>query len=103
MGVWGRSASEKALSQQIAMLSRQVQRLQEMVERMAIQQGIEPAAEPDHWGQAAEPSTTHYSSQGVDAEVLMLVQLGKRIQAIKLVRERTGLGLKEAKDVVDRL
>lgn len=44
----------------------------------------------------------HHSSQGIDAEVLMLVQQGKRIQAIKLVRERTGLGLKEAKNVVDR-
>ena len=27
---------------------------------------------------------------------------GKKIQAIKLVRERTGLGLREAKDLVDK-
>jgi large subunit ribosomal protein L7/L12 len=28
---------------------------------------------------------------------------GKKIQAIKLLRDQTGLGLREAKDIVDRL
>ena len=32
-----------------------------------------------------------------------LCRLGKRIQAIKSVRGRLGLGLKEAKELVDRL
>ena len=32
-----------------------------------------------------------------------LLSAGKKIEAIKLVRERTGLGLKEAKDAVERL
>ena len=36
-------------------------------------------------------------------ELLRLVDQGKAIAAIKLVRERTGLGLKEAKDYVERL
>lgn len=30
-----------------------------------------------------------------------LIRIGQKIQAIKAVRERTGLGLREAKDVVD--
>lgn len=32
-----------------------------------------------------------------------LIAQGHRIQAIKLIREETGLGLKEAKDVADGL
>jgi ribosomal protein L7/L12 len=35
--------------------------------------------------------------------VVALARSKKKIQAIKLYRELTGLGLKEAKDVVDRL
>jgi ribosomal protein L7/L12 len=34
-------------------------------------------------------------------EARLLVERGSMIEAIKLVREKTGLGLKEAKDLVD--
>ena len=37
------------------------------------------------------------------SEVQALVASGNKIQAIKVYRERTGLGLKEAKDAVDAL
>lgn len=36
-----------------------------------------------------------------EAEARALWQRGKKIEAIKRVREGTGLGLKEAKDIVD--
>ena len=36
-------------------------------------------------------------------EVAALVRDGRKIQAIKVYREATGAGLKEAKDAVDRL
>lgn len=36
-----------------------------------------------------------------DQQVDDLLRAGQKIQAIKLVRERTGLGLREAKDLVD--
>ena len=36
-----------------------------------------------------------------EGEVRRLLAAGKKIEAIKLVRERTGLGLKEAKDLVE--
>lgn len=39
----------------------------------------------------------------VGAEVRDLVGRGQSIEAIKRVREATGLGLKEAKDVVDHI
>ena len=38
-----------------------------------------------------------------DPRVLELIQAGKKIDAIKLYRELTGVGLAEAKDAIDRL
>ena len=37
------------------------------------------------------------------AEIVALLRIGRKIEAIKLYREMTGLGLKEAKDAVDRM
>jgi hypothetical protein len=37
------------------------------------------------------------------AEVAALIETGRKIEAIKLVREATGMGLKEAKEAVDDL
>lgn len=42
-------------------------------------------------------------SAGADEQVLNLVRQGRKIEAIKLHRERTGLGLAEAKAYVDSL
>ena len=36
-------------------------------------------------------------------ELEQLLSAGKKIEAVRLVRERTGLGLKESKDAVERL
>lgn len=38
-----------------------------------------------------------------DGEIVELIKRGNMIEAIKLYREQTGLGLKEAKDAVDEL
>jgi ribosomal protein L7/L12 len=40
---------------------------------------------------------------GVPSEVVALARAGNAIAAIKLYRELTGAGLREAKDVVDSL
>ena len=48
-------------------------------------------------------STAFGSGGGYSAEVLELVRSGNKIGAIKRYREETGLGLREAKDAVDRL
>jgi ribosomal protein L7/L12 len=40
---------------------------------------------------------------GVPAEVVSLVRAGNAIAAIKLYREMTGAGLREAKEVIDSL
>jgi hypothetical protein len=42
-------------------------------------------------------------AQGVNAQVVELMKAGQKIQAIKLYREQTGVGLKEAKDYVESL
>ena len=39
----------------------------------------------------------------LDQEVLQLCNSGKKIHAIKLYRDRTGLGLKEAQDAVEAI
>ncbi|MFC1514030.1 ribosomal protein L7/L12 [candidate division KSB1 bacterium] len=39
----------------------------------------------------------------VSDQVRLLLAEGKKIQAIKLYRETTGLGLKEAKDIVENM
>lgn len=43
------------------------------------------------------------AAAGVSAEVLELVRQSQPIHAIKLYRQQTGVGLKEAKDVIDGL
>jgi ribosomal L7/L12-like protein len=40
-------------------------------------------------------------ASGLSADVRQLADDGKKIEAIKLYREETGLGLKEAKDAVE--
>ena len=42
-------------------------------------------------------------AQEMSEEVQQLVAKGQKIEAIKVIREKSGLGLKEAKDLVDRL
>lgn len=51
----------------------------------------------------ADPAAPDAGAAGVSDEVLDLVRQGKPINAIKVYREQTGVGLKEAKDVIDRL
>ncbi len=54
------------------------------------------AAAPRSSARAAPP-------QDIEAQVRILLAKGEKIEAIKLVREATGLGLKEAKDYVEGL
>lgn len=52
---------------------------------------------------AAAPPAVVADPAAVEAEARALLADGRAIEAIKLVRQRTGLGLKEAKDYVDAL
>jgi len=39
----------------------------------------------------------------LESEVIELIHAGKKIEAIKALRERRNIGLKESKDIVDQL
>ncbi len=50
---------------------------------------------------ASKPLTGPVFSSGLPTSVVEALQRGEKIQAIRLMREITGVGLKEAKDAVD--
>lgn len=93
MGIFGRSddgVDDGGLRRRVDELERRVAAL-EWALRGADAPGAPPSAAPtDGVG-------------GVSAEVRQLAARGDKIHAIKVLREQTGLGLKECKDVVDRL
>ncbi len=70
------------------------------VERMeqALRMGL---VTPGESRTPAAPVTPDDVSDTLKREVEMLLTQGKKIQAIKLYREQTGLGLREAKDAID--
>ncbi len=45
----------------------------------------------------------NYNDLEISDQVIAAIDAGHKIEAIKTLREETGLGLKEAKDVVDSL
>ena len=61
-------------------------------------QALAPQADPTQAGWAAPPGDVAWLG-----EVAALKAQGKLINAIKLYREKTGLGLKEAKDAVEAM
>lgn len=62
-----------------------------------------PAAPRPVKAPQAPPRPTATALSGLDRYLHKLAAEGKKIEAIKLVRERTGLGLKEAKDYVEAI
>jgi ribosomal protein L7/L12 len=67
-----------------------LRQLEEQVERLSVQAGMP-------WSAAMTPDG------GVDAQVVALAQSGQKIEAIRRYRELTGIGLAEAKQVVEGL
>lgn len=71
--------------------------------REAMQYVQRLSAGADSANAAPAASTRSSISSDAMAQIQQLVAQDKKIQAIKLVRQHTGLGLKEAKDLVDRM
>jgi ribosomal protein L7/L12 len=61
------------------------------------------AAAQAHAPETVDPIALIRNAKDLSHDVLQLVKQGKKIDAIQLIRGRTGLGLKEAKEIVDRL
>ena len=64
------------------------ERVPPLVQQQVQQQNASRAADP--------------GADAVPTEVRRLAEAGNRIHAIKMLREQTGLGLKETKDLLDR-
>ena len=93
-------ADIKALAEQLVGLT--VKEVQELAQILKDEYGIEPAAAavavaagPAAAGAAAEAEQTEF-------DVILLSAGTAKLQVVKAVKEITGLGLKEAKDIVDQ-
>ena len=62
-----------------------------------------PAPAKDRSGTGELPPITSTIGPDHDDELRSMVAAGQQIEAIKMVRTLTGMGLKDAKDYVDRL
>ncbi len=72
----------------------------------AVEKGLRPPdLQTSSHGDSSYDSMYSYDSTSSDirGEVQYLLGQGKKIEAVKFVRERTGMGLKEAKEYVDSL
>lgn len=90
-------ADVKALAEQLVNLT--VKEVNELAQILKDEYGIEPAAAavavaaPAAGGAAAEEKTAF--------DVILKAGGGNKLAVVKLVKDLTGLGLKEAKDLVD--
>ncbi|GAA5124098.1 hypothetical protein GCM10023339_45100 [Alloalcanivorax gelatiniphagus] len=94
--VIGPGGSNDADRTRIAELERRVARLEAQLAHLT--SGLTSGLTSDPAAAAALPGTEPWM-----AEVQALRRDGKLIHAIKLYRERTGVGLKEAKDAVEAM
>jgi len=91
-------ADLKALAEQLVNLT--VKEVNELAHILKAEYGIEPAAAAvvaapaAAAGEAAAPEKSTF-------DVILKHPGGAKLQVVKLVKELTGLGLKEAKDLVD--
>ncbi|KQY56814.1 MULTISPECIES: ribosomal protein L7/L12 [unclassified Nocardioides] len=93
-----------ASARDVEALRARIGRLEALVELLARHQGISEHEISQVMGPTVSTvSTPHATGTPISARVRQLAIEGKKIQAIKVHREETGLGLKEAKDAVESL
>ena len=94
-------ADLKEFAEQLVSLS--VKEVNELAQILKDEYGIEPAAAAV--AVAAGPAAGGADADGGDAktefDVILTAAGGSKLAVVKLVKELTGLGLKEAKDLVD--
>ena len=72
--------------------------VKELVDMMKEEFGVDPSAV----AVAAAPAQAEEESTGSSVKTVVLKNAGaQKLQVIKVIREATGLGLKEAKDIAD--
>jgi len=92
-------ADIKSLGDQLVELS--VKEVNELASYLKETYGIEPAAAAVVAGPAAGAAAGAAAAEKTNFDVVLKAAGANKLQIVKLVKELTGLGLKEAKDVVD--
>ena len=80
-----------------ALKEKTILEVKELVDMMKEEFGVDPSAV----AVAAQPAASAEDEGDVTKTVVLANAGGQKLQVIKLVREITGLGLKEAKDIAD--
>jgi large subunit ribosomal protein L7/L12 len=92
-------ADVKSLGDQLVELT--VKEVNELASYLKETHGIEPAAAAVVAGPAAGAAAGAAAAEKTNFDVVLKAAGPNKLQIVKLVKELTGLGLKEAKDVVD--
>jgi len=92
-------ADVKSLGDQLVELT--VKEVNELASYLKETHGIEPAAAAVVAGPAAGGAAGAPAAEKTNFDVVLKAAGPNKLQIVKLVKELTGLGLKEAKDVVD--
>ena len=81
-----------------ALKEKTILEVKELVDMMKEEFGVDPSAV----AVAAAPAAQEEESAGSGVKTVVLKDAGaQKLQVIKVIREATGLGLKEAKDIAD--
>jgi large subunit ribosomal protein L7/L12 len=92
-------ADLKALAEQLVNLT--VKEVNELAQILKDEYGIEPAAAPVAVAAAPAAAGESAPAEKTQFDVILKSAGAAKLQVVKLVKELTGLGLKEAKDLVD--
>lgn len=92
-------ADLKALAEQLVSLS--VKDVQELANIMKADYGIEPAAAAVAVTAGGGGAAGGGAAEKTEFDVILKSAGGQKLNVVKVVKDLTGLGLKEAKDLVD--
>ena len=92
-------ADIKAIADQLVELT--VKEVNELLDILKEEHGIEPAAAPVAVAGPAAGEGEAAAEEQTEFDVILKSPGGAKLQIVKLVKDLTGLGLKEAKAVVD--
>jgi large subunit ribosomal protein L7/L12 len=93
-------ADLKAFAEQLVSLT--VKEVNELAKILKDEYGIEPAAAAVAVAAPAAGGAGAAAQEKTSFDVILKSAGGQKLQIVKLVKELTGLGLKEAKEVVDK-
>ena len=92
-------ADLKSFAEQLVNLT--VKEVNELAQILKVEYGIEPAAAVAVAGPAAGGDAPAAAAEQTAFDVILKEAGGAKLAVVKLVKDLTGLGLKEAKDLVD--